>query len=88
MSKITDTIREFAGENRELLIALSLNALVKAITKALPLAAREVRDALEVASGAAAVLLEGKEIPDEEFAKLRKEADDAVAHIIALAHAK
>lgn len=88
MSKVTDTIREFAGDNRELLIALSLNALVKALTAALPLAAKEVREALEVASSAAAVLLEGKEIPDEEFAKIRKDADDAVAHIIAFARVK
>jgi len=86
MSKTSDVIREFAGENKEILISLSLNALVKAVTLALPKASEEVRDLLNVAANAIQVLGE-KNIPPEEFKKLWDFQDDSVAHIIALAKA-
>ncbi len=87
MSKIGDTLVEFAGDNKELLFALGFNALVKAVTISLPKVADEAADLLTLATEAGKLLLKSGDIPQEEFEKQWKAQDDSVAHIIALANA-
>jgi len=87
MSKISETLQEFAGENRELLITISLNALIKAVTIALPKVADETKDLLELATEAVRVLSNNDAVTLDDMKKQWKEQDDAVSHILALAKA-
>lgn len=86
MSKITDTIREFAGDNKEMLIEIGFDAVVKLLALVIPKAADEAKELLAVAAGVVQVLRE-KGVPQEAFEKLHVTQDDAVTHILALAKA-
>lgn len=87
MSKISETLKEFAGENRELLITISLNALIKAVTIALPKAVDETKDLLELASEAVRVLSNNDAVTIDDMKKQWQDQDDAVSHILAIARA-